>query len=719
MRAAREQLAQLIDGNEKPRGRYKYVLASLEDIQRRLDDLGGRARRLSDDSDALLLRTERLAKLNDNVARQKDRDGLEDARRRKQAAMLFERERAAISAAHELAKHVGDEALLESTTRERRRAAMQAQEIAHRDALDASGRARLVASEADQDLAARRNDEAKASARVAQAAETVRRRRAALELAQWGAAHGALTSRLQHVESVQNDIAALAARLDLLGVDKTRIADIRAAAREHDVAHSVLHAQATAIDFDLDASSVGKVTLDGAALTAERRVVSVVAPADISIAGIGRITVLPAIRDIDKLRARATQAAGRLSDLLAACGCLDIRQAEAEWTAREKLETELRDARASLQLLTSGDVHGNLEAGVDALRERVKVLGFRIETGKEQLGLADLPDLDAAGAALKAADDEDFAARACVTQCRAEMDAAGRSSGEARAALVRTESAMQEAQAELARLRREDVEAVQRESDELLAQRLADAETQRASQATLLAKLDRDRVPDTVAAMEARIQRFEQALENRNEAVRKLQLEIAELRARITQEGGAGLDEAIAATERDRERLVQERNVIAREVNILKLLLETLGAAEHETKERYLAPVVQRVTPYLRGLFPDAEIKCDEMLRITGLSRGGTALQEFERLSDGTQEQIAVLARIAFAELLIDQGKPAMLILDDALAYSDDERIERMFDMLARAATRTQILVLTCREDLFGRLGGTRLQLDSIVAAAA
>jgi uncharacterized protein YhaN len=78
-----------------------------------------------------------------------------------------------------------------------------------------------------------------------------------------------------------------------------------------------------------------------------------------------------------------------------------------------------------------------------------------------------------------------------------------------------------------------------------------------------------------------------------------------------------------------------------------------------------------------------------------------------------------VLARIAFAELLIDQGKPAMLILDDALAYSDDERIERMFDMLARAATRTQILVLTCREDLFGRLGGTRLQLDSIVAAAA
>jgi uncharacterized protein YhaN len=89
-------------------------------------------------------------------------------------------------------------------------------------------------------------------------------------------------------------------------------------------------------------------------------------------------------------------------------------------------------------------------------------------------------------------------------------------------------------------------------------------------------------------------------------------------------------------------------------------------------------------------------------------------LQNFDRLSDGTQEQLAVLARLAFAELLIDQGKPAMVILDDALAYSDDERIERMFAVLSRAAKRTQILVLTCREDLFARLGGNLITLATV-----
>ena len=75
-----------------------------------------------------------------------------------------------------------------------------------------------------------------------------------------------------------------------------------------------------------------------------------------------------------------------------------------------------------------------------------------------------------------------------------------------------------------------------------------------------------------------------------------------------------------------------------------------------------------------------------------------------------------MLARLAFAEMLIDQGKPAMVILDDALAYSDPDRMERMFDVLAQAAAK--ILILTCREDVFARLGGTgvRLTRDSGVA---
>jgi uncharacterized protein YhaN len=70
-----------------------------------------------------------------------------------------------------------------------------------------------------------------------------------------------------------------------------------------------------------------------------------------------------------------------------------------------------------------------------------------------------------------------------------------------------------------------------------------------------------------------------------------------------------------------------------------------------------------------------------------------------------------VLTRLAFADMLLQRGHPAAIILDDALVYSDPERMEKMFDLLTDAATRTQILILTCRGEIFTRLGGNRLRI--------
>ena len=145
---------------------------------------------------------------------------------------------------------------------------------------------------------------------------------------------------------------------------------------------------------------------------------------------------------------------------------------------------------------------------------------------------------------------------------------------------------------------------------------------------------------------------------------------------------------------------------------MLQLLRTTLTEAERAAKERYLAPVALRIRPYLQALFPDAEIAVDEALRITGVRRKDGGDEPFEQLSDGTREQIAILVRLALAELLCDRGLPAVVVLDDALVFSDDERIQRMFAVLERAAERLQIVVLTCRERLFEGLDGKRLHLE-------
>ena len=211
--------------------------------------------------------------------------------------------------------------------------------------------------------------------------------------------------------------------------------------------------------------------------------------------------------------------------------------------------------------------------------------------------------------------------------------------------------------------------------------------------------------------LDARITRLKNAISQRESSRVELSLEIVRLRERIEAHDGAGIDEAIERTQYELEQATLRRERFEREIEVLDLLADTLRDAESEARERYLAPVVSRVHPYLQMLFSNAEIGMDEDLNITGISRLAGYEESFDRLSMGTQEQIAVLVRLAFAEMLVDQGAPAAVILDDALVFSDDRRMRLMFDILSHAAQRVQIVVFTCREQLFEGLGAHQLHL--------
>ena len=188
------------------------------------------------------------------------------------------------------------------------------------------------------------------------------------------------------------------------------------------------------------------------------------------------------------------------------------------------------------------------------------------------------------------------------------------------------------------------------------------------------------------------------------------------LRARIQALAGGGIDERLASARRRCDEVERECAKYRREVEALELLLRVLRDAERDAKERYLGPLVRRIRPYLEALFPGADLEVDETFRITAVARTGGG-EPFERLSEGTREQIAILTRLALAELLADQGRPAVVVLDDALVFSDDRRIEQMFEMLARAAAKLQIIVLTCRERVFQGLAAHRLRLDEVQTA--
>jgi energy-coupling factor transporter ATP-binding protein EcfA2 len=712
LRAAREQLGVLLDGNGKPKGRYRQLALDITEQERLLAGLQDRARRLTEDAEVLRRETALLAQRADAESEARDRDALADARRRREAALLHEQRLGAARTALQLAEREHAEALREIAARAARAQAMQADAAAAAAATRRAEQAEAAAAEADAALAAARAALAEGEARAAAASRSSARARHLADIGRTADLLAAQARTLDAAEAAQARVNALRARLQAIRLDAPGIAAIRRAAREAETARATLQAQATLVEFELRPGA--PVSIAGAAPPGR---VALVDDTDIMVDGVGRIRIRPAIRDRDKLGRKLRAAEDALREALAAGDCAEAEAAETQWAAREALEAQLREAEAELVRAAPGDPAAKLPPGAHALRDLVDVLRRRLADGLAALDLVAPPPAELVEAAAREAAAEETAAAEALAGARAALDGAGSRRADAREAMVRAGEAAKAASRALDRLRDEAEAAEAREPADALAARLEAAETARVAAGSTLAALERSPPADSVAAMQARIERYDQALAARAQDVRRLRESIAALRARIAQEGGNGLDEQIAGIERTLDALRREQAHCAQEVAVLRLLTDTLAEAEREAKERYLAPVIRRVSPYLRNLFPGAEIACDDDLRITGITRDTLGAEEFDRLSDGTQEQMAVLARLAFAEMLIDQGKPAMVILDDALAYSDADRMERMFDILTQAAAKTQVLVLTCRADIFARLGGTRLEVRPAVLA--
>ena len=516
-------------------------------------------------------------------------------------------------------------------------------------------------------------------------------------------------------------VNARTGELAAMRINAASVQAVHEAGREVLRAQAVLDAQATVIELDIEPGAAGRLEVDGAGAEPGHTTLRAVADVAIAIPGIGRVAIRPAIRDRAKLQTAIAEAERKLADRLAEAGAIDAADAERRLAQRTECERQLKLARAELVAHAPADRAQGLAAGAEALRNHVAIRQRSVATEMAELGLIELPDRQEAEAAEREASRAEGVTADALGPARAALAPLAAERTTLADALARAEANRQAATAEVGRLLREAEHATMQEADSTLAARLLSTGEVVEEQRLLLATLEASRPEDTLAGMDARIRRFEEAISQRRETQQRLQRDKAVLQSRIQQAEGSGIDEQVAIAERRRDDLRIERDALQREADLLILLRDSLIEAEREAKERYLAPVVQRITPYLRGLFPGAVVTCDEDFRVTGLTREGQLIEEFERLSDGTQEQVAILSRLAFSDMLIERGRPAMVILDDALAYADGDRIERMFDLLAEAATRMQILVLTCRAELFTRLGGNRVELvvDDYVASEA
>lgn len=501
--------------------------------------------------------------------------------------------------------------------------------------------------------------------------------------------------------------------------------------------------EASSSELSVRAATAATVSVDGEDVEVGEQAVTraVTAPTSVRV---GEVTVTVTPGDgAGEYSGRAALAKEKLDDILSDLGVSSVKRAEEKAKARAAVESELEIARTRLDAELSNRDLGEMQdarVGLDADVEAYPGIRADMIAGWSGNGDGDGDDGptgtdDGTGDGVAASSDAAFVA-SDLPDDEAEAQRILDDAREAeRTAGVEYEAAMQAAQSMSARPARhelhrkqadeharvEDVrravdaltEARARENDEDLAERLAGAEATFAD-----ARVAADRARE--ALVERGAEDADASLigaESYLEGLRDEQMKLRVRRGGLTGElkSVSGVNEELAEADAERTRLRRELESINRRAAAAKLLYETLEAARKETRRTIGEPLLQKLAQYGGAVFGHSTtFELDEGMAVKSRSNASGTF-EFDALSGGSQEQIAVLLRLAVAGVMDGEGG-APVIIDDALGYSDPDRLRKMNNAFARAGEDSQILVLTCYPERFSRIGGShRLDMAELL----
>lgn len=171
------------------------------------------------------------------------------------------------------------------------------------------------------------------------------------------------------------------------------------------------------------------------------------------------------------------------------------------------------------------------------------------------------------------------------------------------------------------------------------------------------------------------------------------------------------------------EQLEKRHQLLKHQAKIRLHLLDRLKAARQATTAALAKPLEQAVTPYLQLLLGSGQPRlhweedgsCLKSFEIDR-TQNHQGLHDFDELSHGTREQVALALRLAMAEILAaDHNNCLPLVLDDAFTHADRSRIENLKTLLYRAATQQglQIILLTCHPENYQGLSAQEVKLPS------
>ncbi|HUH71878.1 MAG TPA: AAA family ATPase [Mycobacterium sp.] len=599
---------------------------------------------------------------------------------------------AAATGAAAAAAHSGRLRLL--TEIEARTATVAAAEAEAQEAADAQSKARADAQASDAAV----EEATEVLADLQQRAEAARRtvdRLADREEAD------RLSARLVKIDVIHRDRDRVCAELSAVTLTEELLRRIESAAAAVDRIGGQLALMSAAVEFTAAADIELAAGDQQVSLSAGQSwSITATGPTTVEVPGVLTTRVTPGATTLD---IQAKYAAAQ-QELTAALGAADVVDLAAARSADQR-RRELEGSRDQLSATVAG-LCGDEE--IDQLRSRLAQLraGQPAEPDLCTLDItAARAELAAAGATRVAADAE------CEARRRIAAAAGGRFAELSTRATVlqnKLETQRTELAAATDRLTQERASV----SDEGLAS-AADAGLRAAQAAerrvTELADELAAAAPDAVAAELAAATEAADALRDRYEdaarALREITIELSVF-------GSEGRKGKLDAAKTEHEHATSQHARVGSRARAAQLLRSVMARHRDTTRLRYVEPYRAELQRLGRPVFgPTFEVDVDSDLRIRSRTLDGVTVP-YESLSGGAKEQLGILARLAGAALVAKEDS-VPVVVDDALGFTDPDRLAKMGELFDTVGAHGQVIVLTCSPDRYdGVKGADRIDLN-------
>ncbi|KUI47151.1 hypothetical protein AU198_17335 [Mycobacterium sp. GA-1199] len=505
-----------------------------------------------------------------------------------------------------------------------------------------------------------------------------------------------IAAQLSKVETAQRDLERVQGELAEIRVTGEKMRAIDAAKATVDAVTAQVELASAHIE--VIASAAVELRVGGQTVTlgaGQAWTASVSAETAIEVPDLLTARLVPGT-PASETQAKLDAAQDVLAKALTACGVDDVDEARAQDQRRQQLVTTRDRLSATVEALTGDE-------SADRLRARLADLETR------QPEVADLFEVDA-GAARAELDAATTAHKQAIGDCdkqRKVAEEAAKRLGECdiRLTVLREKLAGARSELTLARERLQGQRATV--GDDELAHR-AQVHAEEALRATSLVEELSEEVnraaPDVVAAALREATQRADAVSTAHDQIAE---ELREVGTQLKVYGTEGRKGKLDEAETEREHAIAEYSRVQRRARAAELLRSVIARHRDSTRQRYVEPFRGEVERLGRMVFGDSfEVEVDSALRICARTLSGRTVP-YDSLSGGAKEQLGIVARLAGAALVAKEDS-VPVVIDDALGFTDPDRLVKMGAVFNAVGGDGQVIVLTCSPQRYAAVDGAQ-----------